>query len=143
MIAASENDSNKADKKGQNHMLKIKQGEIAHSLPSKRVPQDEQHRCQHDEQAAGKDTEENIDGLFRAIKDVGVDYFYVDRLNRRFGVWQALRGMLEEYAPDLIKAYRGLFFNEVIRQQYYGRFVNIIRRLAAGYGLEGKMRLCF
>ena len=51
--------------------------------------------------------------------------------------------MLEEYAPDLIKLYRELFFNEVIRQQYYGRTVNIIRRLAAGYGLEGKMKLCF
>lgn len=89
------------------------------------------------------DTEENIDGLLRAIKEVGVEYFYVDRLNRRFGVWQALRGMLEEYSPDLIKVYRGLFFNEVIRQQYYGRFISIIRRLAAGYGLEGKMRLCF
>jgi len=88
------------------------------------------------------DTEENIDALLRLIKQVGVEYFYVDQLNRRFGIWQAIRDMLEEYAPVLVGTYRKLFFDEAARQEYQGLFISNVRRLAAKYGLESKMQLC-
>jgi DNA repair photolyase len=89
------------------------------------------------------DTEENIDALLRAVKEVGVEHFYVDRLNRRFGVWQALRGTFREYAPELIEVYRRLFFDEAASHEYYWRLGAAVRRLAAGLGLQDKMRLCF
>ena len=64
------------------------------------------------------DTEANLNSLLRAIKDVGVDYFYVDRLNRRFGVWQSLKGILQEHFPGLLEVYRKLLFDEGAGNEY-------------------------
>ena len=43
------------------------------------------------------DTENSLTPLLKAVKDVGDDYFYVDRLNRRFGVWASLKSLLQEH----------------------------------------------
>ena len=89
------------------------------------------------------DTEANLNSLLRAVKGVGADYFYVDRLNQRFGVWQSLRGILQEHFPDLIEVYRKLLFDEGNRREYSERLMSSVNCSARRQGLDGKMRLCF
>jgi DNA repair photolyase len=89
------------------------------------------------------DNKENITQLLKAVKDAGVDYFYVDRLNSRFGVWQSLKSLLQKHYPDLIEVYRKLLFNEGAREEYSGRLVSSVNSLAKKHGLDGRMKLCF
>jgi DNA repair photolyase len=89
------------------------------------------------------DTEESLTSLLKAVKDVGADYFYVDRLNRRFGVWPSLKSLLQEHFPDLIDEYRWIFFNERASTEYSDRLIATVNCLARKQGLDGRMRLCF
>lgn len=89
------------------------------------------------------DTEENIEALLTAVRDVGVDYVYADRLNRRFGVWPALKSLLEEYFPDTLTRYRSIFFDESASQEYSERLMLSVQRLARRHGLEDRLRVCF
>jgi len=89
------------------------------------------------------DTEANLNSLLRAVKDVGADYFYVDRLNRRFGVWQSLKGILQEHFPGLIQVYRKLLFDESGKREYSERLISSVNCLARRHGLDDKMRVCF
>ena len=89
------------------------------------------------------DNEENLTQLLKVVKDVGAEYFYVDRLNPRFGVWLSLKGMLQEHFPNLIEVYRKLLFEEDARNRYSERLVTSVNSLARRQGLDGRMRLCF
>jgi len=89
------------------------------------------------------DTENSLTPLLKAVKDVGADYFYVDRLNRRFGVWPSLKSLLQEHFPDLMDEYRWIFFNERASREYSDRLIATVNCLARKQGLDGRMRLCF
>lgn len=89
------------------------------------------------------DTENSLTPLLKAVKDVGADYFYVDRLNRRFGVWPSLKSLLREHFPDLMDEYRWIFFNERASREYSDRLIATVNCLARKQGLDGRMRLCF
>jgi len=89
------------------------------------------------------DSQENLTALLEAVREAGVDYFYVDRLNRRFGVWQSLKGLLQAHFPGLIDEYKGIFFDEAASAVYSDRLMSTVRSLARSLGLDGKMRLCF
>lgn len=89
------------------------------------------------------DKEEDLTQLLKAVKDAGVDYFYVDRLNPRFGVWPSLKGILQKHFPDLIEVYRQLLYDERAREEYSGRLVTSINLLARRQGLDDKIVLCF
>jgi len=89
------------------------------------------------------DTENSLTTLLKAVKDVGADYFYVDRLNRRFGVWPSLKSLLQEHFPDLMDEYRWIFFNERASREYSDRLIATVNCLAKKQGLDGRMRLCF
>ena len=89
------------------------------------------------------DTENSLTPLLKAVKDVGADYFYVDRLNRRFGVWPSLKSLLQEHFPDLVDEYRWIFFNERASREYSDRLIATVNCLARKQGLDGRMRLCF
>jgi len=89
------------------------------------------------------DTESNITPLLHAIKEVGVDYFYVDRLNRRFGVWQALRSLLNEHFPELTDRYQKILFEAKAGEEYSTRLMRLVYHLARKQGLEDKVKLCF
>ena len=89
------------------------------------------------------DTDESLTSLLKAVKDVGADYFYVDRLNRRFGVWLSLKSLLWEHFPDLVGKYRRIFFNERASTEYSDRLIATVNCLARKQGLDGRMRLCF
>lgn len=89
------------------------------------------------------DTEANLSLLLRAVKDAGVDYFYVDRLNRRFGVWQSLKSIFHQHFPGLIGMYRKLLFDEGKGEEYSERLMSSVSGLAREHGIDEKMRLCF
>jgi len=88
------------------------------------------------------DTEESLTPLLKAIKDIGVDYFYVDRLNQRFGVWLSLRNLLQKHFPYLVDSYRKILFDESAGRQYSERLMSYVNHIARKQGLDGKMRLC-
>ena len=89
------------------------------------------------------DKEDDLTQLLNAVKDAGVDYFYVDRFNPRFGVWPSLKGILQKHFPDLIEVYRKLLYDERAREEYSGRLVTSINLLARRQGLDDKIVLCF
>jgi DNA repair photolyase len=89
------------------------------------------------------DTEVSLVPLLKAVQDVGADYFYIDRLNRRFGVWQSLRSLLQEHFPHLIDGYRKIMFDESASREYSEGLMSLVNRLARKQGLDGKLRLCF
>jgi DNA repair photolyase len=85
------------------------------------------------------DTENNISGLFKAVEDVGVDYFYVDKLNLRYGVWPALLKLLKEHYPALLPDYRKIFFEQEAKEAYKERLSQMIHAVAGKLGMSGKM----
>jgi len=89
------------------------------------------------------DTEANLKSLLRAVKGVGADYFYVDQLNRRFGVWLSLKRVLRERFPDLVEVYHRLLFDQDARKKYSDRLISSVNCLARKQGLNDKMRVCF
>jgi DNA repair photolyase len=89
------------------------------------------------------DTEENITSLLKAIKDIGADYFYVDKLNLRYGVWPALLDLLHQHYPDLLNDYRKIFFDSFVRPAYSAELSSRARRIAGRLGIADKMTLCF
>ncbi len=88
------------------------------------------------------DTDSNLINLLNAVKEIGADYFYVDRLNLRFGVWQSLRNLLQERFPHLIEDYRSILFDPVSSDKYTKALVSRVNRLAGRLGLDDRMKLC-
>ncbi len=88
------------------------------------------------------DTDENITSILKAIKDIGADYFYVDKLNLRYGVWPALLKLLHERYPALINDYRKIFFDNFAKIAYSEDLTSRVRRIAGTLGIAHKMTLC-
>jgi DNA repair photolyase len=88
------------------------------------------------------DTEDNIKSLLKAIKDIGVDYFYIDKLNLRYGVWSALLKLLREHYPALLTDYRKIFFENSARMAYLADLASRARRIAGELRIADKMTLC-
>lgn len=89
------------------------------------------------------DTEEQLPLLLKAIKEAGVDYFLVDRLNLRYGVWQDLKGLLRQHFPHLVGRYQRILFEDRARMEYTQRLLATLHRLVAEHELEDRMKLCF
>ena len=89
------------------------------------------------------DGEENLSRLLEAVDDCGIDYFLLDRLNPRWGVWASLREVLDKHFPHLTRAYRRILYDGRTRNEYSERLAALAGKLSVKYGLEGKMRICF
>lgn len=89
------------------------------------------------------DTEESLRSLLNAVKEIGADYFYVDRLNPRYGVWPSLRRLLQERFPHLTEKYKKILFRKPVREEYSAELVGRLRKLAKQEGLSDKMSLIF
>ncbi|MBI4330364.1 MAG: radical SAM protein [Chloroflexi bacterium] len=89
------------------------------------------------------DTEAGLTALLRGVREAGVDYFYVDRLNPHHGMWQDLKGLLERRWPHLVNDYRRVLFDPEARARYTQDFLRKVHRLAAQAGIEEKMTVCF
>jgi DNA repair photolyase len=85
------------------------------------------------------DTEENITALLKTVKDVGVDYFYLDKLNLHYGVWPALLKLLIEHYPTLLPEYRKVFFGGAAKETYKDNLSQKIHAIAGTLGMTGKM----
>ena len=88
------------------------------------------------------DTGENIFNVLKAVKEAGVDYFYIDKTNLRYGVWPALLKMLRERYPDLLEKYREIFFQPAANARYIEGIYSRARESAAGLGIADKMTIC-
>jgi len=88
------------------------------------------------------DSDENITSILKTIKDIGVDYFYVDKLNLRYGVWPALLKLLHEHRPELIADYRKICFDFAAKMAYSEELSSRLRRVASMLGMADKMTLC-
>jgi DNA repair photolyase len=85
------------------------------------------------------DTEENITDMLKTVKDVGVDSFYVDKLNLRYGVWQDILKLLKEHYPALMPEYRKIFFEQNAKEEYRDRLSTSVRAIAGKLGMDNKM----
>ncbi|HTY81987.1 MAG TPA: radical SAM protein [Dehalococcoidales bacterium] len=88
------------------------------------------------------DSAESIKNVLKAIKEVGVDYFYVDKTNLRYGVWPALLKMLRERYPNLLEKYREIFFQPAANARYVEGIYKNARESAAKLGIADKLTIC-
>jgi len=89
------------------------------------------------------DTEKSLSLLLKTVREVDPDYFYVDRLNPRYGVWPSLKGLLQEHFPHLTEEYKKILFNGRVRKEYSIGLATTVSKLATEVGLTGKMSLLF
>lgn len=89
------------------------------------------------------DTEESLSSVLNSLRQIGVDYVYVDRLNPRYGVWPCLKGLLRERCPQLAVEYRQILFRKPVRKEYSLTLAKKVRKLAGQMGLAEKMALLF
>jgi DNA repair photolyase len=88
------------------------------------------------------DTERNITDLLKAVKDAGADYFYVDKLNLRYGVWQDLLKLLKQHYPALLPEYRKIFFDPGAKEAYVTNLAASVNMQVSKIGLMDKMQNC-
>ena len=89
------------------------------------------------------DTEESLRSLLYAVRELGADYCYMDRLNPRYGVWPSLKGFLQEHFPHLTEEYKKVLFSKLAREEYSLNLARNASRQAGQVGLAGKMSLLF
>lgn len=89
------------------------------------------------------DLRENLDGLMQEIADIGVDYFYLDRLNCRWGVWSSLKEALNRYYPELVLKFQRVLFDPARREDYSSELKERASEVARKFGLHEKLRFCF
>jgi DNA repair photolyase len=81
--------------------------------------------------------------LLDVVAEINPDYFLVDRLNPRYGVWRTVSATLSKYDPELIPEYRKILYDRPARGWYTFKLRQRIRDQAKQRGLVSKMRLCF
>lgn len=89
------------------------------------------------------DSPDSFVPLLRAIKEIGVDFFYVDKLNQRFGVWQGFKKLLDDKLPHLTEEYCKILFEKRASFDYQERLMDMVSRTVRKEGLQDKMMLCF
>lgn len=89
------------------------------------------------------DTEKDLDSLVRRLREIKVDYFYVDRLNPRPKVWPSLLRMLAQRFPSLIPEYRSVLYDPAVRDAYCARVRARALQVAKRHSMEGYLRFCF
>ncbi len=81
--------------------------------------------------------------LLDTVAEVNPDYFLVDRLNPRYGMWGSLSAALSSYDSGLVPEYRRMLYDRQARDHYTVELRHRIAGEAGERGLAGKMRLCF
>lgn len=68
----------------------------------------------------------DVDALVDAVSAVKPEYVLVDRLRLKEGVWENVKGFIQEFRPELVTDYERIFHGGV---EYYGEvFESIIKR---------------
>jgi DNA repair photolyase len=85
------------------------------------------------------DTGSNIISVLKAVKDVGVDYFYADKLNLRYGVWPDLIKLLKTHYPTLLPGYRRTLFEPEAKESYRQHLQQTVNAAAVKLGVADKL----
>lgn len=89
------------------------------------------------------DTAENIQEVFEELRRAGVDYVYVDRLNKRSGVWESILSFLSCHRPALIPAYKLYFFDSTFQAEYLEGLRERVETASRRAGLQKLIRPAF
>lgn len=89
------------------------------------------------------DTGENITAVLKELKGAGVDYFYLDKLNLRYGVWPALTKLLRDHYPALLEEYRKIYFNNIAKADYMDKLAATVNSVVNKLGLDDKINCIF
>jgi DNA repair photolyase len=88
------------------------------------------------------DTDQFIGDFLNQAADLEVDTIWIDALNRRPRVWQAVAELLQGEFPDLLSQYRKILFDEGSRAEYLEGLRSRIENAAARLGLSGRVSAC-
>ncbi len=89
------------------------------------------------------DRGKGLKDLFDIIVKINPDYFFVDRLNPRYGMWPAVSATLAKYDPKLIPEYKKILYDRRMRECYTHELHQRISEQAEQHGVTKKMQLCF
>jgi DNA repair photolyase len=89
------------------------------------------------------DRGKGLEELPDVIAGINRDYFLVNRLNPRYGIWPAVSATLSRYDPGPIPKYQGILHDKHTRDRYTSKLGRRIREEAKQRGLAGKMQLRF
>ena len=88
------------------------------------------------------DGQEEIDALLERAGDLGVNAIWVDALNPRPRVWEAISALLRTTFPDLLPRYQSVLFNSRCRREYLGELRTRVERAAARASLTDRVGAC-
>lgn len=88
------------------------------------------------------DSKESLDMFFELAADLRVDVLWVDALNPRPKVWEAVQALLQAQNPDLVDRYARVLFSPVVRKAYLEALNDRVRAAAHRHHLERITNTC-
>ncbi len=88
------------------------------------------------------DAGEGLRRLFCAAADLQPDCLFVDRLNRRAGMWPAVSAAVCAIDPSLLSRYRKILFTSG-SMDYEAALRDRVEQVATAHGLLGRIEWCF
>jgi DNA repair photolyase len=88
------------------------------------------------------DSPDALEGLFERAAECDVDVIWVDGLNPRPKVWEAVQALLRQRFPDLEDRYRRVLFSPVVRTAYLDGLRERVNRAARRFRMLGRVRGC-
>jgi DNA repair photolyase len=88
------------------------------------------------------DSQGDIDALLRRAADLQVDVIWVDALNPRPRVWQAVADLLRVEFPDLLPRYQKILFDRASRREYLDELRTRIDRAAERASMSDRVAAC-
>ncbi len=88
------------------------------------------------------DSLDSILALFARAADAHVNVIWVDALNPRPNVWEAVQALLQAQFPDLVERYRRVLFSPVVRAAYVKGLNERVRAAAARLHLSDRLAGC-
>jgi DNA repair photolyase len=88
------------------------------------------------------DSQADIDALLARAGDLGVDAIWVDALNPRPRVWQAVADLLRAEFPELLPRYQRILFDRPSRRDYLAELRARVDRAASRASLTDRVGAC-
>jgi len=89
------------------------------------------------------DRGKGLEDLLDTVIKINPDYFLVDRLNPRYGIWPTVSATLAKHDPKLVPEYKQILYDRQIREWYSRELRQRIGSEAEQRGLTNKIQLCF
>jgi DNA repair photolyase len=88
------------------------------------------------------DGPDSINGLLERAADLGIDTIWVDAMNPRPKVWEAVAALLRREYPDLLERYRRVLFSAPVRTAYVAGLHDRVMAAARRHHLEDRISVC-